>query len=55
VDADKLVDHLDKLAAVRGFPRYLRCHNGPELISNALEAVVRIVTAFAWPAVVLVL
>jgi putative transposase len=25
VDADKLVDHLDKLAAVRGFPRYLRC------------------------------
>jgi len=36
VDADKLVDHLDKLAAVRGFPRYLRCDNGPELISNAL-------------------
>jgi hypothetical protein len=36
VDADKLVDHLDKPAAVRGFPRYLRCDNGPELISNAL-------------------
>jgi hypothetical protein len=29
VDADKLVDHLDKLAAVRHFPRYLRCDNGP--------------------------
>jgi putative transposase len=36
VDADKHVDHLDKLAAVRCFPRYLCCDNGPELISNAL-------------------
>jgi putative transposase len=36
VDANKLVEHLDKVAAVRGWPRYLRCENGPELISNAL-------------------
>jgi hypothetical protein len=28
VDADKLVDHLDKLAAVRGFPRYLTVAGG---------------------------
>jgi putative transposase len=36
VDANKLVEHLDKVAAVRGWPRYLRCDNGPELISNAI-------------------
>jgi hypothetical protein len=36
VDANKLVERLDKFAAVRGWPRYLRCDNGPELIGNAL-------------------
>lgn len=32
-----LSEHLDTIAATRGYPNVLRCDNGPELISQALR------------------
>ena len=32
----RVVDVLARLVSVHGAPRYLRCDNGPELISNAI-------------------
>lgn len=37
IGADATVAVLDKIAAARGFPEYLRCDNGPELTANALR------------------
>ncbi len=37
IDADATVAVLDKIAAVRGVPEYIRCDNGPELTANALR------------------
>jgi putative transposase len=37
IDADATVAVLDKIAAGRGFPEYLRCDNGPELTASALR------------------
>lgn len=37
IDADATVAVLDKIAAERGFPAYIRCDNGPELTANALR------------------
>ncbi len=31
ITADRLIDELDRLAAVRGYPAVLRCGNGPKL------------------------
>jgi putative transposase len=36
ITAPKLVETLDKIGEMRGFPRYVRCDNGPEFISQAL-------------------
>ncbi len=36
IDADKVVDTLDRIAAERGAPAYIRCDNGPELIAAAV-------------------
>lgn len=38
IDADATVAALDKIAATRGFPEFIRCDNGPELTANALRA-----------------
>ncbi|GAA3227948.1 hypothetical protein GCM10020256_39710 [Streptomyces thermocoprophilus] len=37
IDADATVACLDKIAAVRGFPQFIRCDNGPELTAAALR------------------
>jgi len=38
ITANKLVETLDKVAEIRGgYPRYVRCDNGPEFISDALK------------------
>jgi putative transposase len=37
ISADDLVSVLDKLAAGRGAPAFVRCDNGPELTSHALR------------------
>lgn len=37
IDADATVAVLDAIAARRGFPRFIRCDNGPELTSAALR------------------
>jgi putative transposase len=37
IDADATVNALDKVAAVRGFPQFIRCDNGPELTAVALR------------------
>jgi putative transposase len=37
IDADATVAILDKIAACRGFPEFVRCDNGPELTANALR------------------
>jgi putative transposase len=37
IDADATVAVLDKIAACRGFPQFIRCDNGPELTANALK------------------
>ncbi len=37
ITAAKLVETLDKVGETRGFPRYVRCDNGPEFISEALR------------------
>ena len=37
IDADATVAVLDKIAASRGFPEFIRCDNGPELTANALR------------------
>lgn len=37
IDADATVAVLDKIAAARGFPQFIRCDNGPELTANALR------------------
>lgn len=34
----RVIRVLDRIAAVRGYPRYLRVDNGPEFISQALDA-----------------
>jgi transposase InsO family protein len=36
ITADRLVDELDRIVAVRGVPRVLRCDNGPEFASRVL-------------------
>jgi len=36
VTADVLIDELDRLAAMRGYPAVLRCDNGPELACDAM-------------------
>ena len=39
INATKLVDTLDKVGEIRGgWPRYIRCDNGPEFISQVLKA-----------------
>lgn len=37
ISASKLTKILDKVVAWRGYPRYIRCDNGPEFISNCLK------------------
>lgn len=37
ITADKLVDELDRLVDARGYPAVLRCDNGPEFISLAIN------------------
>ena len=37
INATKLVDVLDKIVEMRGLPRYIRCDNGPEFISEKLK------------------
>lgn len=37
ITAAKLVETLDKIGEMRGWPRYVRCDNGPEFISMALK------------------
>ena len=37
VTADTLIDELDRLALVRGYPAVLRCDNGPELACEAMS------------------
>lgn len=36
ITAAKLVETLDKIGEMRGWPRYVRCDNGPEFVSHAL-------------------
>ena len=36
ITADRLIDELDRVAAVRGYPAVLRCDNGPELACAAM-------------------
>jgi putative transposase len=36
ITGDVLIDELDRLAAVRGYPAVLRCDNGPELACAAM-------------------
>ena len=36
IGADQVVDELDRIAAVRGFPAFLRMDNGPEFVSHAI-------------------
>jgi transposase InsO family protein len=36
ITGDDLIDELDRLAAVRGYPAVLRCDNGPELACAAM-------------------
>lgn len=38
ISAKTLIDVLDKIAEMRGYPRYVRCDNGPEFISHKLRA-----------------
>jgi putative transposase len=37
IDADRMVSALERLAAERGAPEYIRCDNGPELTAHALQ------------------
>lgn len=37
ISASKLIEILDRIIEWRGKPQYIRCDNGPEFISNALE------------------
>lgn len=37
INAAKLIEVLDKIAEMRGLPRYIRCDNGPEFISCKLK------------------
>lgn len=37
ITAAKLVETLDRIGAMRGWPRYVRCDNGPEFISCTLQ------------------
>jgi putative transposase len=36
ITADKLLEILDCVVSMRGYPRYIRCDNGPEFISHKL-------------------
>ena len=36
ITGDRLIDELDRLALQRGYPRVLRCDNGPELACEAM-------------------
>jgi transposase InsO family protein len=36
ITGDDLIDELDRLAAIRGYPSVLRCDNGPELACAAM-------------------
>lgn len=38
ITAERLVVELERVFAVRGAPKVLRCDNGPELISTALQS-----------------
>jgi putative transposase len=38
ISAKKLIETLDQVVAWRGAPAYIRCDNGPEIISSQLEA-----------------
>ena len=37
ITADKLIEVLDKVVEMRGLPKYIRCDNGPEFISEKLK------------------
>jgi putative transposase len=37
INANKLVEVLDRIVEMRGLPRYIRCDNGPEFISQKLK------------------
>jgi putative transposase len=37
IDSDRMVEVLERLAAERGAPEYVRCDNGPELTAHALR------------------
>lgn len=37
ITSEDLIDELDELAAVRGYPAVLRCDNGPELACTAMS------------------
>jgi putative transposase len=37
LNADDVVDTLDRIAMVRGYPKYLRADNGPEFVATALK------------------
>ena len=38
INADKLIEVLNRIVEMRGLPRYIRCDNGPEFISEKLKA-----------------
>lgn len=38
ISAKTLIEVLEKIAEIRGYPRYVRCDNGPEFISHKLRA-----------------
>lgn len=37
IDTDATVDALEGIAAVRGYPEFIRCDNGPELTAHAIR------------------
>lgn len=37
ITAAKLIETLDLIGGMRGWPRYIRCDNGPEFISYMLK------------------
>jgi putative transposase len=38
INAAKLIETLDRIGEMRGWPRYIRCDNGPEFISYACSS-----------------
>ena len=37
IKGDQMVDAMNRISAVRGTPRAIRVHNGPEFISKVLD------------------